>query len=131
MSRVHHHHGVELESHTRPGSYIADARQKQSGDDFLVRRSLMNALSHLLQQIRLGRFLDQADQRLDSRIELHQCRRHSRLLRRYGRQPPEKREISNTEGGSAHSREFQKLPACGFVLHDVLREIYWPSMGTL
>src|SRR2546427_259727 len=39
---------MELESDIRPRSDITDARQKQSRDDLLIRRSLMNALSQLL-----------------------------------------------------------------------------------
>src|SRR5438105_4708872 len=113
---------MELESYIRPGSDIANARQKQSRDDLLIRRSLMNALSHLLEQIRLWGFLDQANQRFDSRVELHQSRCHPRFLRQDGRHTLKKREISKTESRPAHSCDSHKLPACRFVLHDLLRK---------
>ena len=120
MRRIDDHDCVELEADIRPRSDIANARQKQGGDHLLIRGSLPNTLSHLLEQFRLRRVFDQPDQRLDSCIEPYQCRCYSRLLGRYGRHLLEKPQISNTESSSAHSGGFQKLSACGFVLHDVL-----------
>ena len=115
MGRIHYHDGVELEADIRPRSDIPNAGEEQSGDDLLIRRSLMNALSNLLEQFRLRCVFDKPDQRLDSGTEPHQCRSHSRFLRGYGRHILEERKTSSTDPG-----DFQKLAACRFVLHNVL-----------
>src|SRR5438046_7300639 len=123
MRRIDDHDRVELEADIRPRSDIANARQKQGGDRLLIRGSLPNTLSHLLEQFRLRRVFDQPDQRLDSCIELYQCRCYSRLLGRYGRHLLETPPISNTETSSAHSGGFQKLSASSFRFHAVAPHI--------
>ena len=69
MGCIHYHDGVELEADIRPWGDIPNASQEQSGDDLLVGCSLMNALSNLLEELRLRCVFDKPDQRLDSRTE--------------------------------------------------------------
>jgi hypothetical protein len=75
---------MELKSYAGARLHVADGCKKQGSHHLLIGRSLANALSHFFQKIRLRIFLDQSNQRFDSRVESYQPRAHLRLLSGYG-----------------------------------------------
>ena len=121
MRCIHDHNRMKLEPHAGAWLHIADGCKKQGSHHLLIARSLPNSLSHFFQKIGLRSFLDQANQRFDSRVELDEPRTHSRVLGRYSGQFGQECQIPDTQCASTHSCIFQKLSARGFISHGFLQ----------
>ena len=100
MRGVHHQHGVKAEPH-RARLDIPHARELQRRQHFAIGRAAFDTRRHFLQHALAGRVFDQAHQRLDVGMELHEPGRQLRLGSGDARQLRQESKVAERSGRQA------------------------------